>query len=107
MARLPVQLVEVADQVGLRRLTLAVPGGDRLELLGVRVALASQPLALPRDVGLVGVGGGDRAKGLGELALGAVDEPEVVRQLHDQPSFSTASPAGSFDTVSTRAAATL
>jgi hypothetical protein len=89
MARLPVEVVEVGDQVGLGRFALALARGDRLELLRVSVTPASQPLALARDVGLVGVGGGDGAEGLRELALGAVEESEIVRELHGQPSFST------------------
>jgi hypothetical protein len=58
-------------------------------LLGVGLALARQPLALARDVGFIGVRLGDAAKCLGELDLLAVQELEVARQLHAQPSFST------------------
>ena len=64
---------------------LAVALGERLEPLGVGVALARQLAAELGDVGLVAVGLGDLAERLGEVDLRAVQQAEVVGEVHGQP----------------------
>lgn len=70
--------------VGLARRVLAVAGRERLELLGVGVALGGELRAQVADVDLVAVRGGDLPKGVGEVDLRAVQQPEVVREVHGQ-----------------------
>jgi hypothetical protein len=55
----------------------------------VLVALAGQALALVHDVGFVRMCLRDLTERLGEVDLLAVQELEVARELHRQPSFST------------------
>jgi hypothetical protein len=81
-----VEVVEVGQQVGLGLRTFA---HERLEPLGVLVALARQTLALAHDISLVGMRFRDPAERLREVDLLAVQELEVARQLHRQPSFAT------------------
>jgi hypothetical protein len=52
----------------------------------MRVALGGELVADGPHVGLVAVPTADLAEGLAKLDLGAVQKPQVVREMHGQPS---------------------
>jgi hypothetical protein len=65
---------------------LAVALGERPEPVRVCVALGAQPVADGPDVGLIAMATTDLAEGLRKLDLGAVQKPQLVREMHCQPS---------------------
>ena len=72
--------------VGLVGRVLAVALGERLEPARVVVALLGELAAEVADVGFVGVRRGDLAERVREVELGAVQEAEVVGEVHVRPS---------------------
>lgn len=68
--------------VGLSGCFLGVPLGEGVKPLGVGVADRRLAQAQVFDVGLVGVGGGDLAEGARQVGLRAVEQAQIVREMH-------------------------
>src|SRR5205085_7385806 len=68
--------------VGLVRRVGAVALDERPQALGVAVAVLGERWAQRADVRLVGMAVRHLAEGLGEVALRALEQPEVVRDVH-------------------------
>jgi hypothetical protein len=68
--------------VGFVGRSFAVAPGERLEPRRMVLALGRELAAEMLDVGLVRVRGGDLAERVGEVELGAVEQAEVVGEVH-------------------------